>query len=211
MKLDHLLHLQKELSTFLISIFIASILIVVSNTWLKTAYNNRSDAKAELNVAKNRYYTALQKKHLIKLFATQYNQLKASGIVGHENRLNWVNAIEKITSSNKIPYLKYKINKRQTFTSDELTKNYPGIILFKSNMTLQMQLLHEGDLYNIINSLYKTADGLFDIQSCTIKRKPTQLRSLLKSTTDRNFSAICNLNWYTIQTKNIRLEVAAEI
>lgn len=91
------------------------------------------------------------------------------------------------------------MGKRQILSSNEITQNYPGIQLSKSVMTLNMQLLHEGDLYTIINNLHNNAKGLFDIKSCAIVRNLSQSNSLAESETDKNFSAKCELNWYTLQ------------
>lgn len=198
-------NLQKELATFLISIAVATLLIVVSHSWWQTSYNNKFNAEADLNEAKQRYYTAINQKLLLKEFEEKYEQLISSGIVGDEQRLNWVDTIEKITILNKIPYLKYKIDKRQSLNSNDISQKYPGIELLKSNMTLDMQLLHEGDLYTIINNLHKNAKGLFDIKSCAIIRNITQLESLVDSQTDKNFSAKCELNWYTMQKSTVDL------
>ncbi len=68
-------------------------------------------------------------------------------------------------------------------------------------MKLDMQLLHEGDLYTILNALQRQTDGLFDTESCTINRNPTSIESLLDSATNKNFSANCEINWYTMQKK----------
>jgi len=202
MILSILKNLQKELATFLICIAIATVMIVISNSWWQTSLNDKQLAEADLNEARERYFTAINQKKLLKLFEDKYIHLQKMGIVGDEKRLNWVDSIEKITAENKIPYLKYKIDKRQRFNSTELNQNYPQVALFKSTMTLQMQLLHEGDLYTIINALDKRALGLFDIKSCSITRNPTQAKSLLESATDKNFAANCQLNWYTMQKKS---------
>jgi len=199
MTLTYFKNLQKEIAIFLISIVVATILFVVSNSWWHTSYNNKVMASDNLAEAKERYYSAINQKQLLKKFEAQYKKLISSGIVGDEDRLNWVDTIEKITANNKIPYLKYKIDKRQQLNSNEINQKYPGIQLLKSTMSLDMQLLHEGDLYTIINSLHKNAKGLFDIKSCAIVRNTTQVESLVDSQTDKNFSAKCELNWYTMK------------
>ena len=205
MMLDILKNLQKELSVFLISIALAIIVIVISQTWWQTSYDDKSQAEMNLNIAKERYYTAINQKKLLEKFEESYNKLKATGIVGEEQRLNWVDTIEKITADNKIPYLKYKIEKRQTVNSGQLSQKFPGIELYKSPMSLEMQLLHEGDLYTVINNLHQKAKGLFDISSCAIIRNATSVESLVDSQTDRNFSAKCDLNWYTMQKKSVQV------
>ncbi|RDH82643.1 MAG: hypothetical protein DIZ80_10200 [endosymbiont of Galathealinum brachiosum] len=205
MMLDILKNLQKEISTFLITIALATILIVISQSWWQTSYDDKSLAQMDLNAAKDRYYTAINQKKLLEKFEESYNKLKTTGIVGEEERLNWVDTIENITANNKIPYLKYKIDKRQPINSGQLTQKFPGIELYKSPMSLEMQLLHEGDLYTIINNLHDKAKGLFDIRSCAIIRNTTSVESLVDSQTDRNFSAKCELNWYTMQKKSVQL------
>jgi len=201
MMLTILKNLQKEITVFLISIAVASTIIISSYTWWQAAFDEKNLANIELDNEKKRYYTALNQKQLLKEFESQYDTLKGEGIIGDENRLNWVDTIEKITANNKIPYLKYSLDKRQLFKSNFLNINYPGIQLYQSAMKLNMQLLHEGDLYTIINSLHNQAKGLFDINHCTINRNNTMSETLLTSTTSKNFSAECELNWYTIHKK----------
>jgi len=205
MILDIIKNLHKEFLSLIISLVIALLIIFASKSWWQTAYDEKTLAEINLKTAKDKYYTGINQKKLLAQFEDRYQHLKNSGIVGNESRLNWVDTIEKITTRQKIPYLKYNIDKRQTILSNQLTKQFPGIDLFKSTMTLQMQLLHEGDLYTIINSLHREAKGLFDIKSCTIVRNTTQTESLLNSSTNKNFSAKCELNWYTIQKKSARL------
>jgi len=205
MILDMLKSLHKEFATLIISFVLAILIIFVSNSWWQTAYDEKSLAEVNLRTAKDRYYTGINQKKLLAQFEDRYQHLEHSGIVGNENRLNWVDTLEKVTTRHKIPYLKYNIEQRQTVVSSQLTKQFPGIDLFKSTMTLQMQLLHEGDLYTIINSLHHDAKGLFDIKSCAIVRNTTQAESLLDSATNKNFSAKCKLNWYTMQKKSPRL------
>ena len=69
-------------------------------------------------------------------------------------------------------------------------------------MTLNMQLLHEGDLYTIINTLDKKAKGLFDVQSCKITKNLSSISALLEKDSDKNFATVCVLNWYTMQKKS---------
>jgi len=205
MMIDIFKNLRKEFAVLIISVIIATLVILVSISLWQTAYDEKQQAEANLNMAKKRYYTGLNQKKLLAQFEHRFTQLEKSGIVGKEDRLNWVDTIENITSHHKIPYLKYHIDKRQALSSNHLARKYPGIDLFKSTMKLQMQLLHEGDLYTIINSLHHKARGLFDIKSCAIIRNTTQTESLIESTTNKNFSAKCELNWYTMQKKSSRL------
>lgn len=97
-------NLPKELSVFIISLIIAALFFAISYSWWQTAYNTKVMAQDNLSEAKQRYYSAIDQKKLLTLFEEKYKQLITSGIVGDEDRLNWIDALEKITSHNKIPY-----------------------------------------------------------------------------------------------------------
>jgi len=198
MILTILKNLQKELTILLIGIAISTVLILFTYNLRESAFENKQAAASDLKQARDKYYTALSQKRLLEQFEKHYIHLQKTAIVGEENRLSWIDSLENIAKQNKIPYLKYKIEKRQKVISNKIAQAYPGIDLYKSIMSLQLQLLHEGDLYTMLDSLNQQSNGLFDIQRCSIIRNPTQQASLIHSKTDKNFNANCILNWYSI-------------
>lgn len=202
---DSLKNLQKELSIFLLSIVIAVIVLIVSQGLWQASNQSKQTAIQQLEDAKLKYYTSLNQKLLLEKFEQQYLQLKQAGITSKEKRLNWINALENISTQFNIPYLKYRIEKRSKVKMPLLQKKYPGIDLYHSKMTLNMQLLHEGDLYTIINNLRQKSQGLFTVQQCDIKRNLNIQPKLINSKTDKNFSASCLLTWYTMQKKSFAL------
>ena len=199
--------MKKELTVFLLSIIIAVSIIVISHSVLETAIENKKSQEASLENTKQRYYTAIQRRQLLEKFEEKFIALQKTGIAGKEDRLNWVDAISDIVIFNKIPHLKYSIKKQEKIKSSDLNTRYPDIDIFKSTMQLNMQLLHEGDLFTILNNLDKSAKGLFDIQSCSLVKNTAQYSSLLDKDTDKNFAAVCVLNWYTMQKKTRPLPI----
>ena len=196
-------NLKNETIVFSISIIASIFIILITNNHWEKLFFQKEDALTSLNSSKELYYAALNKEKLLSIFENKYLALKNNEIIGSESRLDWVDTLDKISKQYKIPYLKYTINKQEKSTSEYLTQYYPGIKLYKSSMSLKMQLLHEGDLYTVLNNLRKKSRGLFDIERCAIIRNETQVESLLNSLTDKNFSASCILNWYTIQPEII--------
>jgi len=193
--------MKKELTVFLLSIIIATSIIVISHSVLETALENKKTQETSLENTKQRYYTAIQRRQILEKFEDRYTALKKAGIANNEDRINWVDTISNIALDYKIPHLKYSINKQEKIKSNKLNNRYPDIDIFKSTMTLNMQLLHEGDLYTILNNLDKSAKGLFDIQSCSILSNSVENSSLTEKNTDTNFASVCVLNWYTMQKK----------
>lgn len=198
-----LINLQKEIGVFLVALLISSTIIIVSTLYKEGATENKNLASSQLTEAKEKYFLAIDRKRLLKEFEKKYQQLEKKGVVGDEQRLNWIDIIERITKLKKIPYVKYKINKQTLVSELQLQAIYPGIDIFKSSMVLNLQLLHEGDLYTMINELDTQADGLFEVASCNLNRSLQSRGSILESHTDKNFIARCELNWYSMKPKTV--------
>lgn len=198
-------NLQKELTIFLVTIAFCALIVITSISLHDSSLNNKNQALTQLKSATSRYYTSIDRKELLEQFEKKYLKLKDQGIVGAENRLHWVDVLENISTNRKIPYMKYNIDKQIKLTSKKLSAAYPGIDVFQSTMTLKMQLLHEGDLFSILNSLEAKTNGLFDVQSCSISKNKTASDSIIESKSNHNFSSICRLNWYTVTKKTVVL------
>lgn len=197
--MNHLKPLQKQLLIFIVCLLLAAVVIFLSYTTLQTARENRTAQQQTLDAAKDRYYLAVERKAILDKFTGRYAVLPQKNIVGEENRLSWVDAIETIAEQLQLPYLKYRIEKRQQLDDKSLKKSFPGIDVFYSSMTLEMQLLHEGDLYRLLDQLQTRSDGLFDVQRCSIHKNKAVRGSVLQNRSSKNFSSVCVLNWYTLQ------------
>lgn len=196
--------LRKQIILFLFSLLFSGVIFFLSySTWMN-AIEQRDSVRTILQAAKSRYYSALEKKNILDTFENNYIALKQRGIFGSEDRLDWIDAIENTANKFQIPFLKYRIEKQKHLQDIKLTQKYPGIDIFTTIMHLEMQLLHEADLYRTLNHISDISSGLFDIQSCAITRNQSSNESIIQSSTDRNFSSVCTLNWYTMQKKVFR-------
>ncbi len=188
---------KKEIIILLSCMLISSATLIFFHSFMTSSLNKNLAATSQLKHARESYYDAVINKALLEKYEPHYNKLKNTGIIGNEHRLNWINNIDNIALKYNISHLRYKIDKRQNISTEELSIKYPDIKIYKSAMTLQMQLLHEGDLYTILSNINNNPFGLFDIQTCTIQRNNHLAELNLKN--NRNFSASCLLYWYTFQ------------
>lgn len=197
-----ILSLQKEMVLMLMAVMLSIILIGSSYLYWQSVSEEKRSVESAYLLISNKYETARERKRLIDQFDERFAELTKVGIIGMEQRLSWITVIDSEVRRNKVSYVKYKINKQEVVQDKALITKYPGIDIFVSKMDLNMQLLHEGDLFRLMNALENKAKGLFDITSCKITRN-TQSGSLLieHSGTDKNFKADCVLNWYTFRAK----------
>ena len=203
MLLVYLKTLNKQIIFFIISLSV-SIFIVMSSMqyWNEViAENMKSDQR--LLAAKNKHKTAILRTRILEEFKPRYDALEKRNIAGNENRTDWINLIELIATSEKIPFINYKIAQQITVSDAQLKKKYPGLVLNKSVMDLDMKFIHEGDLYTVLRLLNKKAMGLFDVSSCNLKKINIKNKDILSNKSGINFSAKCSLNWYSLQPKKV--------
>ncbi|MCK4834001.1 MAG: hypothetical protein KAT12_04460, partial [Gammaproteobacteria bacterium] len=119
------------------------------------------------------------------------------GVVGAEDRLSWFETIQNTTKKRGMPSVKYSISSQEALVEQNLEREYRGIDVFKSVMTLDIKMAHEGDLFALLNDLGK-ADGLFAVDSCNIEkvnRKTVDSENMMK--------AFCELGWYTFRGSKV--------
>ena len=120
-------------------------------------------------------------------------KLVNQGVVGEEDRLSWFETIQNTTKKRGMPSVKYSISTQEALKEANIKSEYRGIDVFKSVMTLDIKMAHEGDLFALLNDLEK-ADGLFSVDRCDIEK-------ISKKTVDsnNNMKAYCELGWYTFR------------
>lgn len=129
---------------------------------------------------------------LFENFNTDYKKYKTKGFLGEEQRLSWIETLESTANNLGLHDLRYKISSRQQL-SNENQALPSNITLFKSELTFESGLVHEGDLVELINSLNKLNSGLFIIESCKIDRTVEEV----EVASNNNFQATCSTLWYT--------------
>ncbi|HYY15132.1 MAG TPA: hypothetical protein VE965_00540 [Gammaproteobacteria bacterium] len=140
------------------------------------------------------YLTLKEKNQILKedypRFVGFYNQ----GIIGPEQRLNWVETLRHAAATIKIPALRYEVGSRQAYTPEFNLSTAPYQI-YTSTMKLNLGMLHENDLVRLLEELDKNAYGLYSVKECALKRVA---RRLEQGPQGQNVSAECTLLWFTL-------------
>ena len=195
--------IQQDIARFLLAIAFAVLFSGGAYFYYESINEEKVIAEKNLNKIKSKYVKAVESKKTVEEFKKRYEKLKDLEITGIENRLNWIDLIENTSRDKGIPYVKYKISQQEKVADKKLSSIYSGIEVYHSKMHLEMHLLHEGDLYSLMKTLDEKAKGLFDIQSCEIRRSKIDSFSALNTGTNRNFFSTCLLYWYTMKPKGV--------
>ncbi len=128
----------------------------------------------------------------------RFQALKERGYIGPEKRLDWIEALARIKTSRRIFKLDYEFAPQRPVDAAIVPGGAAagGFEIMASQMKLQLQLLHEGELLAFLAELRESVQALIQVRSCTIERIPA-------GNTDRGrtaqLKADCTLEWITLR------------
>ncbi len=118
-----------------------------------------------------------------------FNQLQERGVIGDEQRLEWIELLKDIRDRRRLLDLEYEIApQRQIEGSSDNDFSF-----YASAMKLQVKLLHEEDLEHLLADLRSQAKALIMVRSCTVSRLP------IVSDEHANLLAACEIDWITLR------------
>jgi hypothetical protein len=182
------------------------------NQTVKNTKNRLSAEQADYDTIKN-------DKGILKDYYPLFIKMNKAGLISAENRLNWVEVLQKSARQLKIKTLKYNISQQVTleeiasvstevqeeeeeFFEDEEggeTTNRVPFNIYASKMSLELGMLHEGDFLKLIDLMKTNSKSFFIIRSCELHRTEEQLDYKQFS---QNIMANCELLWLSIQGNN---------
>ena len=97
-----------------------------------------------------------------------------------------------------LPTLTYSLLPQEDFKRPGFTLKR-GVSVKSSPMNLDIGLLHEEDLFALLEGLRLTIQNLFTVESCRLTRQTKISRSL--DTRRANLDAQCTIRWVTVDAK----------
>ncbi|MDO9232699.1 MAG: hypothetical protein Q8N02_10580 [Methylotenera sp.] len=149
-----------------------------------------------LNAARQRYQSSGTEKDMITEFLPQYQALINQGFVGEERRIEWVDNLRAQHKNHQLFGIKYNISQQEKYTP-AFAPNLGGFVLHRSIMKLELDMLHEGDLLQLTESLNANNAASFMLRDCEIVRLNTN--GLPSDQLIANLHAQCELDWLTLR------------
>ena len=149
-----------------------------------------------LSAARQRYQSSGMEKETIKEYLPQYQSLINKGFVGEERRIEWVEALREQHKSNKLFGIKYSISQQQEY-KPSFAPSVGGFTLHRSIMKLDLDMLHEGDILKLTESLSAENTAPFMLRDCEITR--LNAGGTLSNQLIANLHAQCELDWLTMR------------
>ena len=189
--------LQLSLLAAILMIALGSGSVYVMLNKIKATKIERSAAQNQRNDFDGKLKRVRNEENEIKEKSAAFSRLQARGIIGDEQRLEWVELLKDIREKRRLVDLEYEISPQHPLDSTSGS----GFAFFVSSMKVQLKLLHEEDLTRFLSDLRQRAKALIQIKSCSVSRLP-------RGTGDGSGSALlqadCQIDWVTLHDISIK-------
>lgn len=180
------------------ALLLASIAFFCASYFYKQVQlDQKSGIEAQIKTARATIANIIRDKELINTYQSMYAGLIDSGFLSDEPRLSWMEQLEASAARLKLPDLHYQIDSQSELKRERYsTPN--GVSLFKSKLTFQTSLLHEGDLLELIADLKALPSGLLVVEHCQLSRRDATVNNSEKGNNlNFKFHTLCDVSWYT--------------
>ncbi len=186
--------LKWSLGALTLSLILSTGIIFLSDRYMEQSLKARQTAQQRLANARTQLLSAQSDKENMSTYAYEYNSLLLQKVVGDEQRLDWLEGLEKMRQQGIVLDFKYTIAPQQNYTPNP-PLDAGNFRLSRSSMALQIDLLHEEQLLRVFAEMRNKIKGWFMIDGCSISRAGTadEIAPL---------KAECTGGWFTMKNRN---------
>ncbi|MBT8126926.1 MAG: hypothetical protein HKP12_10375 [Gammaproteobacteria bacterium] len=197
------LAVKKSLIFFVVVLVSMAAVVVLSGIYKSNASSENTLMLRKMRGWSNKIDKANRNNRILVQHEDAFKKLVENAVIGDENRLSWVEVVQKFADTRKIPSVKYDIASQVMLDKKMLDKKFQNIDVYKSVMSLDMKILHEGDLFEMMGSLTSEAKGLVAIDKCDLELIDKDIaEGNILSDARHNLTAYCELSWYTLKRAN---------
>ena len=183
---------------FIVAIVVAALMGITADRFRAAQKEKYQQSLATLESTYRQYNGLVNDIDLLEQYRTLFIDYKSTGLVGDERRLSWIESLERTNSRIKLPKMTYRLMPQQDFQRPGL-KLDRSVILTSAPMALNMDLLHEEDIFSVFEGLRLSIKNIFTVDSCRLTRKGAIGSPL--DTQKANLTASCVIRWVTINVK----------
>jgi hypothetical protein len=191
-------YLRRPLIILVLAILVSAGVAVAGYHYEKIQREQYQVALSTLHSTHQLYTNIINDIDLLDQYRSLYSDYKSSGLVGEERRLSWIESLESTNEVLRLPTLSYKLNPQEVFERPGF-KLERDVTVMSSPMDLTIGMLHEEDLFALLEGLRLSIRNLFTVDSCSITRQTPVDRSL--DTRKANLRTQCTIRWVTINAR----------
>lgn len=198
------LNLRWSLLAFVFSLVVSGVAIVMAEAYKSASVRHYQHAAKQLNEAKQQLLGIQTDLENISTYASAYALLVEQKIVAGEQRLDWMEAMEKLRKLHYVIDFKYSIEPQRVFIPSPKLET-GNLEIYLSGVNLQIELLHDMQLIALLQALRADKQGRFIIEHCTVQRhfsgdEESQPMGVAPA---GQLAADCAGGWLTMKNKNL--------
>jgi len=194
-----LLLIRMSLLAICASILSGAIVLYSSGEYAKKVLMDQRHAQNQLNATVSRLSDAYDDRKNMAAYADEYSTLIERKIISDDQRLDWMEGMEKIRQQNLVMNFRYSIAPQRIYTSSAPIKS-GNFDIHYSEMKLQFELLHEEQLLNFFAALRDQIKGHYQLEGCTLQHATPDNTEEQRATA--RLKAECNGGWITLKNRN---------
>jgi len=177
------------------SVLLGSAILYGSTRYADHVERDHRGAQNLMHEAQSRLAAARQDQQNMSVYSDEYGALEVRNIIGDEQRLDWIEGLEKLRSQNLVSDFRYNIIPQKSYTAAPALEVGDFDIRY-SEMRLQFDLLHEAQLPSFFDALHGQINGHYQLEGCTLQRAA----SLADTAPDTpRLKAECSGGWITLK------------
>ncbi|WP_153115410.1 hypothetical protein [Rhodocyclus tenuis] len=202
--LSDLRAVQGSLLASVLMIAIGAACVIGARDRAMNAERDERAAAAERSSFEQKLQRVSEEEKEIKLKSSLFGELQRRGVIGEEQRLEWVELLRDIRDTHRLIDLQYEISPQRPLESDSRNGDAnsagdaAGFRFYVSSMKLQLKLLHEEDLIRLVEELQQRAKALIQVKSCGVTRLPRS--GIERAGSAAQLQAECQIDWITVRT-----------
>lgn len=184
--------LKREL--LILGALVGSIVVfhAVSFYLFSSLAEQRQEAESQKQQASEQLSRVQTELHDLRYYTPLYNALTERGVIGKEQRLEWLELLEKSQQSSNVIAIQYRFAPQAEPKSVPAGLRLSAYKLYTSPLELTLHALHEEQVLHFLQLMEKNAQGLPFLNRCEMA-KSTAAQPPVRLT------ASCHFEWYTLQ------------
>ena len=185
------------------SVLLSGAILYSSIKYADYTLKSRRIAQSQLNNARNHLATARQDRDNLSDYSKEYDKLEANEIIGDDHRLDWMEGLDKLRRQNLVIDFRYNIAPQKIYAPQPAVDS-GNFIIHYSEMKLQFDLLHEGQLLNFFNEMNRKIKGHYQLEGCKLERVAGNTNSDSGPSAVTNIKAQCSGGWITLKNRSTK-------
>lgn len=165
-------HLWPAVLLLMLTVAGAVALVATSARFRATQEEAMESTRSGLSQLRTRLAGLRQDEQEIRNQMALVDRMRARGVIGNEDRLQWMEQLRRIKREHGLYDLEYEIPPQGILAQGAATPAAGRFRFYSSRMALRMDLLHEGDLLVLLAEFARSAHAHVRTTRCTIDRLP---------------------------------------